>query len=253
MKQSKIHFIIQARTGSTRFPNKILIPFYQGKSLLELLVYKLKQVENTEIIIATSDNKNCDAIETLALLLNVKCFRGSETDVLQRFIDAAISFNAENIIRVCSDNPFLELQSIKKLIKVAQENKNSDYISFNINGTPSIKTHYGFWTEYVTLDTLKRIKSLTKDKIFHEHVTNYIYTNPHSFKIRWIDGPIFSLAQKNIRLTIDTNNDFLNAQKIYSDICRNNLYPTICDICEYLDKHIEYYTVMQKEIEQNSK
>ena len=69
----------------------------------------------------------------------------------------------------------------QKLIKVAQENKNSDYISFNINGTPSIKTHYGFWTEYVTLDTLKRIKSLTKDKIFHEHVTNYIYTNPHSF------------------------------------------------------------------------
>ena len=71
-----ITFIVQARGGSTRLPNKILMPFYKGKSILELLIDKLKQVENTEVIIATSVNQNCDVIEHTAKVNGVKCFRG---------------------------------------------------------------------------------------------------------------------------------------------------------------------------------
>ena len=75
---------------------------------------------------------------------------------MNRFISAAEQYNAQKIIRVCSDNPFLDINSIKKLIETINENPSADYISFNINGIPSIKTHYGFWTEYVTLNTLKK-------------------------------------------------------------------------------------------------
>lgn len=123
-----ITFIVQARTGSTRMPNKILLPFHEGKSILDLLIKKLKQVDNTKVVIATSVNPNCDAIEQVAELHQVACYRGSENDVLQRFIDATESNGAEQIIRVCSDNPFLELASIKRLVERAQ-GCNDDYIS----------------------------------------------------------------------------------------------------------------------------
>ena len=248
------YLIVQARSGSTRMPNKILMPFYKEKSILDLLVEKLKQVENAKVIVATTINPNCDAIENVAHNHGVDCFRGLEDDVLQRFIDAAEANNAEKLIRVCSDNPFLELASIKKLVDaVSSYKKNLDYMSFNINGIPSIKTHYGFWTEYVTLDALKRVKNLTDEKLYHEHVTNYIYSNPDKFRIDWIDGPDIIKTHPDIRLTIDTQDDFRVAQQIYADLCGNNPYPTIDEVVDYLDKHIDYYDSMKSQIEKNSK
>lgn len=235
-------------------PNKILIPFHEGQSILDLLIEKLKQVENTKVIIATSINPNCDLIEEVAVRHSVSCFRGSENDVLQRFIDAAEANHAKRIIRVCSDNPFLELDSIKKLVDfVNNTHGNLDYASFSINGIPSIKTHYGFWTEYVTLDALKRVKLMTDESLYHEHVTNYIYTNPELFEIKWIVGPLILKDHTNIRLTIDTEDDFHNAQQIYSDLCSENAYPTIEQIVDYLDKHANYYNSMKKQIDNNSK
>ncbi len=249
-----IHFVVQARSGSTRMPNKILKPFYGEKSILDLLIEKLKQVDNTKVLIATSLNPNCDEIEKVANNHGVVCFRGSEEDVLQRFIDAADANNAEKLIRVCSDNPFLELASIHKLVEYASENEGKvDYASFNINGTPSIKTHYGFWTEYVTIDTLKQVRNLTDEKLYHEHVTNFVYTNPEKFRINWIEGPSIINTHSDIRLTIDTQDDFISAQKIYASLCAKNPYPTIKEIVEYLDNHKEYYESMKSQIIKNSK
>ena len=249
-----VYFVVQARSGSTRMPNKILKPFYKGNSILDLLIEKLKQVDDTKVIIATSINPNCDAIEDSAKNHRVACFRGSEDDVLQRFIDAAEANKAEKLIRVCSDNPFLELASIKKLVNAVSGYKRPlDYMSFNINGVPSIKTHYGFWTEFVTLDALKRVKGLTDAKLYHEHVTNYIYTNPDKFNIDWMDGPSIIKTHPDIRLTIDTQDDFSNAQKIYSDLCDNNPYPTIDEVVDYLDNHRDYYDSMKSQIIKNSK
>lgn len=249
-----ISFVVQARSGSTRMPNKIILPFYKGKSILDLLIEKLSEVENTNIIIATSVNTNCDAIEEIAKIHGVSCFRGSENDVLQRFIDAAEQCHAEKIIRVCSDNPFLELNSIKKLVSFAcNEGKASDYVSFKINGIPSIKTHFGFWTEYVTLKALKRVRQFTNENLYHEHVTNYIYANPDKFKIDWIEGPEIINDHPDIRLTIDTQEDFRNAQTIYADLCQKNQFPMITDVVYYLDMHQDYYISMKHQIEKNSK
>lgn len=249
-----INFIVQARSGSSRLPNKILLPFYNDNCILELLIKKLKTIQNTKVIIATSTNPNCDAIESIAEKCNAICFRGSEDDVLQRFIDAATNNNAEKIVRVCSDNPFLELKSIQKLIDYVDSSKEAlDYVSFDINGSPSIKTHYGFWTEYTTLNTLKRVKSMTNENLYHEHVTNYIYAHPELFNIQWIKGPDILTNHKDIRLTIDTEEDFKNAQKVYNDLCANNQYPTINDIIIYLDNHQELYKTMKQQITNNSK
>lgn len=170
-----ITFIVQARMGSSRLPNKILLPFFKDKCILDLLVEKLQQVPDTQIIIATSTNANNDILEERCKRLGIHCHRGSEDDVLQRFIDAAEAANAKKIIRICSDNPYLELSSIIRLVE-ASRLSDCDYLSFNVNGSPSIKTHYGFWAEYTTLKALKKVSGKTSDKLYHEHVTNYIYS-----------------------------------------------------------------------------
>lgn len=248
-----ITFIIQARLGSTRLPGKILLPFSKGKSILALLIDKLNRFEGTRIILATSlDSVNNPLLE-IAKDYEIDCFRGSENDVLKRFIDAADKFNASKIIRICSDNPFLDINSINQLIDFANNNPQYDYVSFNVNGIPSIKTHYGFWTEYVTLDALKKVESLTNESLYHEHVTNYIYTHPESFNFYLLDTPSILLSHSKIRLTIDTESDFKNAQAIYDDLTKTSPYPTIEQVVHYLDNHSLYYKTMEQEILKNSK
>ncbi len=249
-----IHFIVQARSGSTRLPNKILLPFFKEQSILDLLIEKLKRINDTGVIVATSINANCDPIQDVACNHAVKCFRGDENDVLQRFIDSAEKHGVNEIIRVCSDNPFLELDSIYKLISFVKESEeNLDYVSYLIDGTPSIKTHYGFWTEYVTLDALRRVSKYTSESLYHEHVTNYIYTHPEKFKIGWIKGPDIITKHRDIRLTIDTYDDFENAKSIYSELCINNPYPSIDDVVLYLDNHKQFYSMMRTQIDKNIK
>jgi len=248
----KMFFIVQARCGSSRLPGKILLPFSEGKSILELLIDKLLTIENSEVIIATSVAEANDVIEALAHQKGVYCYRGSENDVLNRFIQAAESYNASKIIRVCSDNPFLERESICRLRDYVTENK-CDYAGFDIFGKPSIQTHYGFWTEYVTIEALQRIVSLTNETLYHEHVTNYIYTHPDHFNIRWLKGPDELKGHEDIRLTIDTEEDFKVAQKIYRDLVEKTKYPTIKDVIEYLDKNPVYYQSMRNQIIKNSK
>ena len=116
MSNTKI--IIQARTGSTRQPKKMILPCYANEGIFSLLLKKLTATfDKNDIILATSVNENNDVLVEIAKCYGVNYFRGSENDVLQRFIDAAKEFNAENLIRVCADNPFLDVFYIRLLIE----------------------------------------------------------------------------------------------------------------------------------------
>ena len=247
-----ITFIVQARLGSTRLPNKIFLPFFKEETIFSLLVKKLQSIPNTKIIIATTDNKRDDLIQKESEKLEVNCFRGSENDVLTRFIEAAKKYGASKIIRICSDNPFLDRDSIMELVNNAEITK-CDYISFSVNGTPSIKTHFGFWAEFVTLGALEKVKELTNESLFHEHVTNYIYAHPEQFNIGWISVNNRLKGRDDIRLTIDTATDFENAKTIYSDLTYSSPYTTIPQIVEYLDNNQGFLKLMKNEIKKNTK
>lgn len=248
----KITFIIQARLSSTRLPNKVILPFWNGNTILNLLIEKLKQFNGCHIILATSDLPANLPLVDIAKKADISCFQGSENDVLQRFIDAAESQNAEHIIRICADNPFLDANAIEELLHEIQSTENYDYISFLVNGCPSIKTHFGFWAEYVTLSALKKVRISTAESLYHEHVTNYIYTNPNQFNIKWLSPATCVENRHDIRLTIDTINDFNNAQTIYADLSQTNAF-TISDIITYVDQHPECKATMKNEILTNTK
>ena len=248
-----IGIIIQARMGSTRLPGKILKPFYGGKTLLETLLENLHKVNGVKVIVATSVNKNNDQLESFLRERNELVYRGSENDVLDRFIKAAEENNVEGIVRICSDNPFMDWHGVAKLVEKAKTS-DADYIGFRINEKPSILTHFGFWGEYVTLNALKRVYSTTDlGTPAHEHVTFHVYKHPDEYKCEWIAGPDFLEGRDDIRLTIDTPDDLQNALKVYSDLKSKDDNFTLKDVVEYLDAHEEIKQSMMKNIFQNKK
>lgn len=245
--------VIQARMGSTRLPGKILKQFYGGKTLLETLLDNLHKVDGAKIIIATSVNENNDALETFLLDKFELVYRGSENDVLDRFIKAAEANNIDGIVRICSDNPFMDWHGVAQLVEKAKIS-DVDYIGFQINGKPSILTHFGFWGEFVRLEALKRVASTTEEGTpAHEHVTYYIYNHPDEYKCEWIKAPDFLQGRDDIRLTIDTPEDLQNALKVYSDLKAHNDNFTLSEIVEYLDSHEDLKLSMLKIISNNKK
>ncbi|MEN8879603.1 MAG: hypothetical protein ABF311_05470 [Polaribacter sp.] len=243
-----VGIIVQARLGSTRLPCKMMLPFFQNKGILELLIDKLqKTYKKYPIIIATTLNKKDDEIEHLANIKRIKCYRGSENNVLERFTEAAEKFKIKKIIRICADNPFLNLKELDKLISIFLRSS-ADYVSFITNdATPIIKTHYGLWAEAISLDALYKIET---DNIFYqEHVTNYVYEHSEKFRIKWI--PI-SFEKSNIRLTTDTKEDFKLNQEIYNSI--NGIDSLgVNDLIKYIARNKVWVSRMSEQINKNKK
>jgi spore coat polysaccharide biosynthesis protein SpsF len=209
-----IGIIIQARLASTRLPNKILLDFYKGKTILEILYDRIISNTNYPVIVATTTNSNDDLLVDFCKKRKMNYYRGSEKDVLSRFISAAECYNFSHIIRVCSDNPCLYFPSIMELGSTLSQYTNSDYIGFKIGEKPSILTHYGFWAELVCLNALYKANETDKE-IYHEHVTNYLYTHPEKFNIKWLELEEVIKNSTFVRLTVDDIIDFNNAQSIY--------------------------------------
>ena len=247
-----IGIIIQARLGSTRLPRKILREFYGGKTLLETVINNLRKVKDAQIIVATSVNPNNDELEAFLVERGITVFRGSEDDVLSRFIGAAEENDIEGIVRICSDNPFLDWHGVAALIDKAKSCK-ADYIGYRINDTPSIKTHFGFWGEYVTLAALKRVAATTDDKPAHEHVTIHLYTHPDEYKCEWIECPDFLQGRNDIRLTVDNPEDFQNAQNVFKAVNDLNTDFGLQDVVHYIDAHSELRASMKQMIDNNKK
>ena len=248
-----IGIIIQARMGSTRLPGKILKPFYKDKTLIETLLHNLHKVEGVKVIVATSENENNDQLESFLISKGEFVFRGSENDVLDRFIKAAEYYEVDGIVRICSDNPFMDSHGVSQLVEKAK-NSEADYIGFRINGKPSILTHFGFWGEFVRLSALKKVAETTEvGTPAHEHVTYHIYNHPNEYKCDWIAAPSYLQGRDDIRLTIDTPDDLKNALKVYSALIEKNENFTLLDVVPYLDLHEKIKQSMISNIYQNKK
>lgn len=247
-----IGIIIQARMGSTRLPGKILKKFYGEDTLLETLLSNLHKV-GVKVIVATSINENNDELEVFLKDKGELVYRGSENDVLDRFIKAAEENNIDGIIRICSDNPFMDWNGVAQLVEKAKSS-DADYIGFRVNDTPSILTHFGFWGEYVTLDALKRVAATTPEgSPAHEHVTFHVYKHPEEYKCEWIQCPEFLQGRDDIRLTIDTPEDLVNAQQVYAKLKEKNEDFTLQEVIEFLDANPDIKDSMMSNISKNKK
>lgn len=256
-RESKTGIILQARMGATRLPGKMVRPFYGEKGVLELLLQRLEErftyQPDVAMLVATTVTPSDDLITEIAERCGFPVFRGSEEDVLRRFIDAATYAGIGKIIRICADNPFLDMDALDRLIRRISR-QDHDYIAFSTSdGIPSIKTHYGFWPEAVRSDALERVAQATTEKLYREHVTNYIYTHPDGFDIDLIPIPREIEENGNIRLTLDTPEDFEMQRTIYAHCLERYGKIDIRSVLQTLEAFPGFYEQMKRQIRLNIK
>ena len=201
----KTILITQARTGSTRFPEKILKKV-QGKSLLEIHIERLKKCNNvSEIIVATTTNIEDKVIYNKSIELGVNSFRGSESDVLDRFYKSVEHKNPNWIVRVTSDCPLIDPKLVDDVIEFAIKN-NKDYVTNTlIENFPD-----GQDIEVFKFIALKKAWKNTILNSEREHVTSYIRKNSD-----FNGGNLFTSLNydcqsdfSKIRMTVDEVRDF---------------------------------------------
>ena len=212
MKKIKNVAIIQARQGSKRLPEKSTKKISKH-SLIEWVVKRTQISKNLDkIVIATTRNKEDKVFKKIAKKLKVKIFFGDKNNVLARFLGAAIKFNADNIIRICADNPFVSFRFIDNLINFY--NSHSCDLSFNHRSDKKInyKCIDGLGAEIFSISVLKSISQLANSKADQEHVTKFIYDNKEKFNI--LPAPIKKKFQIKKKLDINTEKDLKKIIKI---------------------------------------
>lgn len=221
--------IIQARTGSTRLPNKIFLKLANA-SLLSHVVNRLRpSKEIDKIVIATTTSLDDNSVEEWCLNNSLDCFRGSENNVLERYYQAAKKFNADIIIRITADDPFKDYRLIDQAVKIIKD-KNYDFVC---NNSP-VSFPEGLDVEVLSMDALSKSFLNSTSNFEKEHVTQYIHRNKKSFKI-------FNIKNfkdlSSFRWTIDTKDDYLFTIEIYNRLFDiNNIFLTE-DIYQILDKN----------------
>ena len=245
--------IIQARDGSSRLENKMSRPFYDHFSLLEIiLIILIDQFKDMPIVLATTTSKVDDALEEIGLKYQLPVFRGSEQNVLKRMINAAKVNNIDVIVRVCADNPFLDIESITNLITQHKKTPEIEYVSYEVGkDRPAILSHFGFYTELARLEALEKIFTKTEDPIYLEHVTNYIYTHPDEYRLHFIHAPSYVYNRKDLRLTVDTIQDFKLTQRLYASKIKNNWNHQ--ELINFIDANSEIKKSMVQMIQSNTK
>ncbi|MBE6064837.1 glycosyltransferase family protein [Clostridium cochlearium] len=205
----KIVCIVQARVGSTRLPGKVLKKIC-GKTVLEHDIDRLRRIKNIdEIIIATTTLERDNDIVKECERLGVKCFRGSEEDVLSRYYYAAKENNADVVVRVTSDCPLIDPEVSEKIIQYYLDNKDKyDYVSNTIERTYP----RGLDTEVFRLKALEKAFNESKIQRDREHVTPYIWDNSDIFKLYYYKNDV---DYSELRWTLDTEEDFRLINRIY--------------------------------------
>jgi len=203
----KAVLIIQARMSSKRLPGKMLmsvanVPLYQ-------YVYRrCQQVRGVDsVILATSTDKTDDLIANSAKLKGFDIFRGSLSNVLERYISCAQEAGADAVIRVCGDSPFVDIRKAEQLLDSLYK-RGLDYIGFRKN-----RYVKGLDSEVIRLSALQKSLELNNHPDNLEHVTHYIRQNFQIFRADWLDIDLDPFGGE-FSLTIDTLKDLKFCQQI---------------------------------------
>jgi len=201
--EDRLGIILQARMGSTRLPGKILMPI-GNKALLDHILCRLNRLRHfAKTVIATSDTSGDDIVASFCIERAVACFRGSDSNVLDRYYQCATSYGFRHIIRLTGDNPFPDIEELDNLIDLHLVS-GADYA----NSFASLPIGVG--TEILTLAALERSWREGKSPHHIEHVNEYILENPQIFKTA-ILSVTADKYRPDIRLTVDTMEDYKQA------------------------------------------
>jgi spore coat polysaccharide biosynthesis protein SpsF len=203
----KIIGILQARCSSTRLPGKVLRPI-MGKPMLLQQIERLQRSKRlSNIVVATSDTVADDPLASLCLDHKIECYRGDLNDVLDRFYQAAVKYNALHIARLTGDCPLTDPAVIDYVIESYAES-GVDYASNALE--PSYPD--GLDVEIFNIATLKQAWGKAQLPSEREHVTPYIHKHPNVFKLLSVKHTEDLSA---LRWTVDNPEDFAFVSRVY--------------------------------------
>lgn len=203
--------ISQARLGSTRLPGKVLMPIH-GKPLLWWHLTRLKRARRLDgVILATTEAPGSDPIAAIAAELDIPVHRGSEQDVLQRFIGAAAQAGAATIVRVTSDCPLIDPALIDQVIELYLAHRpDGHYVSVDVERFPR-----GLDTEVLSRAALEAAWAESRDPFEHEHVTPFIWRRQERFGFHQL-SPSEPLGR--FRLCVDEAADLALVERLVGEL-----------------------------------
>ena len=224
--KNNILILVAVRLKSTRLRKKAMKNLF-GIPLILRLNQRLNKVKTpSKIIWCTSTNIEDDPIESLAKKNNIECFRGSELDVMDRFIKVGNRENASLIVRVTGDNPLTDPFMIDYMLE--------KHIVNNAEYTYNEDLPIGTRSEVMSLSMLKKCHSQLIDPNQSEYMT-WMVNRPKYFKTQKISSPIESVRFPEVCLTVDTREQYKVMKKIYDNF--KGEPPTLDKILEWIFKN----------------
>ena len=219
MPNNFLALVIQARTDSTRLPNKTVSDLC-GAPLIERILERVKKVKKIRtIILATTKKKNDDILVEIAKSNKVEVFRGSENDLVDRYYQAVKGKNVSHILRLPADNPIPDPLEYDRLINYHLKTDNdfsSNIMNFMHNGYPT-----GIGVEIFTIKSLEKIWRFEKRKKYREHLALNFYdyisdrkNKKFNFKIGTVKCPK-QISRSELFFNVDFHKDYLFIKKIY--------------------------------------
>jgi spore coat polysaccharide biosynthesis protein SpsF len=240
----KVFAIIQARTGSTRLPGKVLLKVC-GKTLLQHQLERVKRATSLDgVVVATTDHDRDTPIADIAKYCGVDVFRGSEHDVLDRYARAASQAGADVIVRITADCPCLDPKIIDLVVQYYLGN--TDLFAYVSNVRPPTFPD-GMDVEVFSreaLDVSAREAQLPSER---EHVTSYIAKHSDRFRIGNVQNDADFSAY---RLTVDELSDWELVRRVFEVFGPNAADFSMKDIIDLLTQRPEL-VMLNKHIASN--
>lgn len=213
MTARKVVAIVQARMGSNRLPGKVLADL-GGQPMLAWVLRRTQRASGVdEVILATSAEAEDDAIQAFCEQANFACYRGSLHDVLDRYVGAAHQSEADIILRVTGDCPFIDPGLLSEYL--GEFLRAEPPLDFAANRLPDERTiPIGLDAELCTRAALETAWREASEPHQREHVMPFFYENPQRFRIRHFKHePSFG----HLRWTVDTAEDLDLARLIVAE------------------------------------
>lgn len=227
----RIVTVVQARTGSTRLPNKVMRPL-AGKPLLARMVERVQAAELAgDVIVATTAESSDDPIIDLCRAEGFHYFRGSVDDLLDRHYQTALRHEADIILKIPSDCPLLDPRIIDRVIASFLSGQGEyDYVS---NLHPATYPD-GNDVEVMTLGALETAWREATRPLEREHTTPFLWERPERFRlanVAWESGLDYSMSH---RWTVDYEEDYQFIAAVYEALYPENPLFSLDDILAYL-------------------
>lgn len=238
--------IIQARMGSTRLPGKILKPFIGEYSPLAWLIARAQNsMMADKVIVATTAGPKDDATEAACRAIGCEVYRGSEDNVLDRYLQTIRAFGSKVILQINGDEPFVDIAEMDRLGRTLVEH-NLDYANNHPTALP-----LGTGAEAYTAGAFERMAGLTQDPYDLENITPYFYNHLEQFRQTIQEPAAPHPFAKEARLTLDTAEDleFLQKLALGMGFARPEDQPATYDLLEYLSQQPELVAINKKVVQ----